>query len=175
MPKQKSKKTELSLSGRGVAIDYAELTESAGKKVIANGISPDRFSELVMDGPREMGPTDLSLYVNGEIVANFDVSKHPTETEKPFELGKKGKYYLVSEDWVKGEWGKLSISGAFDRSKLNVSVSEYDLNGYGFASFDFSYDGKEFEFEWATSKGGDRFMLTPDCEQLRVDFTDDED
>ena len=175
MPKQKSKKTELSLSGHGVAIDYAELTQSAGKKIIANGISSDQFNELVMDGPREMGPTDVLLSVNGEVVANFDISEHPTETEKPFELGKKGKYYLVSDDLLRGDWGKLSISGAFDRSKLDVNVSKYDLNGYGFASFDFSYDGKEFEFEWATSKGGGSFMLTPDGEQLGVDFTDDED
>ena len=122
-----------------------------------------------------MGPTDVLLSVNGEVVANFDISEHPTETEKPFKLGKKGKYYLVSQDWLKGDWGKLSISGAFDRSKLNVSVSEYDLNGYAFAFFDFYYDEKEFEFDWTTSKGGDSFMLTPDCEQLDVDFTDDED
>ena len=46
-PKQKSKKTELSLWGLDVAIDYAELTKSEAKKVIANGISEERFNELV--------------------------------------------------------------------------------------------------------------------------------
>jgi hypothetical protein len=57
-PKQKSKKTELTLWGSGIAIDYAELTKSEGKKVIAKGISKERFNELVGDGPRESGPTD---------------------------------------------------------------------------------------------------------------------
>ena len=59
-PRQKSKKTELSLSGLGLAIDYAELTKSDAKKVIANGTSEERFNELVGDGPRESGPTDIS-------------------------------------------------------------------------------------------------------------------
>jgi hypothetical protein len=111
--KQKSKKTELSLWGLGVTIDYAELAKSAGKKIIAHGISGDRFTELVMDGGRGMGPTDVSISVNGEAVANFDIGKPPTGSENPLKLGNKGKYYLVNEDWAKGEWGKLCISGAF--------------------------------------------------------------
>ena len=41
------------------------------------------------------GPTDVSLSVNGEEVANFDIDKHPMGSKKPYKLGKKGKYYLV--------------------------------------------------------------------------------
>ena len=54
-PKQKSKKTELTLWGSGISIDYAELTKSEAKKVIANGISCDRFNELVGMPHRECG------------------------------------------------------------------------------------------------------------------------
>jgi hypothetical protein len=63
----------------------------------------------------------------------------------------------------------------FDRSKLDVGVSTYDLNGFVFAYFQFSYDGNDFEFGWASSKGGNRFMVPPDGEELGVDFTDDDD
>ena len=122
---------------------------------------------------RKSGPTDVSLSVNGEEVANFDIDKHPIGSKKPFKLGKKGKYYLVNEEGEKGEWGKLCISEAFDQSKLQVNVSSYDLNGYVFAYFDVSYDGKDFESD-AISRGGSCFMLTPDGEKLDIDFTDDD-
>jgi hypothetical protein len=115
-----------------------------------------------------------TLSVNGEEVDSFDIDEHPSGSEKPFKLGQRGKYYLVNEDWEKGEWGKLCISEVFDRSKLEVSVSSYDLNGYGFRYFEISYDGEDFEFGSTSSKGETCFMLTPDGEKLDIDFTDDD-
>ena len=146
-PKQKSKKTELSLWGLGISIDYAELTKSEAKKVIKNGIRWDRFMDLVWNASSgsECGPTNVTLFVNGEEVAKFDIDKHPIGSKKPFKLGKKGKYYLVNQVWEEGEWRKLSISGTFDQSKLEVNAGSDDLNGFVFTYFYVSYDGKDLE------------------------------
>lgn len=169
---QKSEKTELSLWGWGLAIDYAELSTSAAKGFITNGISGDRLEELLMDADREIGPTDVSLSVNGETVANFNVNEHPSDGSEPFKIGNNKKFYVVNEDAAKGDWGSLSITEPFDASKLKVSVSSYDLNGYNFSYFGISYDGQDLESDYTDSKGGRCFMLTPEGEEIGVDVTD---
>jgi len=170
-PNRKSE-TKLSLWGWGIAIDYAELSTSAAKGFMTNGISANRLEELLEDADREMGPTDVSLSVNGETVASFHVNEHRSDGSEPFKIGNNKKFYVVNEDAAKGDWGSLSITEPFDASKLKVSVSSYDLNGYNFSYFGIAYDGQDLESDDTEPKGGRCFMLTPEGEEVGVDLTD---
>ncbi len=163
----------LSIQGSGVNVEYAELTEKRAKDIIAHGISEEDLADIWTDC--ESGPKEVSVLIDDIAMTELDINTFESESTHVISRATRKSWYLVKDEWHKGEFGRAQIEGPFDANRLACSRTSFEINGHSFSYLNIEYEGAQLEFGGTDTKASSVFIIDPHGQRNEFEVTSDED
>ena len=158
-----AKKQNLTVSGWGIWIEWAEIDTDLAKRVLEEGLTRDLLEELLLTGESESGITsDIDVCLDGSSIGIdvADARSGEAESEAAKTPGNE-KWVIVVEQAMKGYFVNDQITGKFDPSKLVFSEIAFSVCGKDYRCYDISYDDDDLLRGDTYPKVYDVFVVSP--------------
>jgi hypothetical protein len=165
---EQTKAFKISVRGRGMVVTFAWISTDEGRQIRRNGMTAERFDELLEGADFELGPYDCSVFVNDLCIESWDVSKfYKIRTNS-----NKSCYALLDVAVNKGLWAESSFDGIFDYRLLSHSIDYIGLPPDERASvMRFKYNSHNLEdASYLDRKSNEQFLICPNGETILIDF-----
>ena len=168
----KKNQTIVSVFGRGIDVEWGEISKQIAEKIIESGIKESDAQDLFTGG--EGGVCDFIEVTANGVDVKFNTPKHG---KKASQVGNPKCWLLVKVEEQKGEFGRIIIEEKFDAAKLSFEPISFCIGNNKSLIFNYyslSYNGQMLEFYNTDTKFVGWSLWSPAGKEFGFDFLEDD-